>query len=307
MKRFINSFLIALAVFTLFVDLAHSEDLVIATGKKGGTYYTVINQLANRCDKVSIANTETAGSVENLGMIQANQANAGAVQVDVLSFASKNDDLSAIKTLIPLHNEKVHFLARTNSGLKVGGVLGIGSDQVVLSSIKQLGGLTVGAAGGSYITAQVIRLQSEIAYVVKKFDDDEEAVAALGRGEVQAVVMVTGEPSKPIQALSKDYKLLSIESPELEKVAKAYYRPTRLSLYKNLSVSSANTVSVRSVLVTRDYRSAKMIASLKSLRDCAAANLDDLKETAGMHAAWQTVNLDDYSAWPKYDIPTGKK
>lgn len=295
------------AVIALFLGVvlgplvAYGQTINVATGSPKGTYASMFKELTNACGPaVPMVETPSTGSMDNLNMLVGNQVNAAFVQSDVLYLRARTEELGNVKTLLALHSEAVHIVALADSGMKSGGVMGIGGDKVVFSDLSQLGGQRVGAAGGSTITAQVIRLQSEIPFNVVAFDTNDAALAALVKREVQAVILVGGAPLGSVAGLDRNYKLLSI-SPAVQEKLKGVYRTTRLN-YPKMAAAGVPTVATDALFVTREYKTERMTSSLKAFRQCALSKLDELKETTGTHPAWQGVDANNKGKWAWYDL-----
>lgn len=281
---------------------AQAQTLKVATGSAKGTYAAMFKELTQVCgSEVAMVEMPSAGSMDNINQLVGNQVNAAFVQSDVLYLRSRTEELGNVKTLLALHNEAVHIVARTASGIKVGGTLGIGAKELVLTDLSSLAGLRVGASGGSFVTAQVIRLQSEVAFSTVQFDTNDLALKALAAGQVEAVVMVGGAPLGGVSALDATYKLLPISTAVTERL-KGVYRTTRLN-YPKMGAAGVTTVATDALFVTREYKTAKMTDSLSKFRACAMTKVEELKETTGTHPAWQAVDTANKGKWPWYDLP----
>lgn len=141
----------------IFSASAWSQQFVISTGAAGNTYDTMVRQLAKACQSEvdwPIMGQPSSGSMESIDRLVNNVVPAAIVQTDVLTYRSRQDDLSHIKALFALHAEEVHVLALSETR-KVGGIAGFGG--TALDTIADLRDRKVGAWGGSFITAQVIR------------------------------------------------------------------------------------------------------------------------------------------------------
>lgn len=292
-----------LAVLFMLVSAgSFAQSLAIATGSPNGTYHAMFQELNQRCGNNSgdpVKEVLSAGSNDNIDKILANQVNGAIVQTDVIYFRSKTEDLSKVKTLFSLHSEQVHLIARAE-GVKEGGVLGFGSKTIKFNTILDLNGRNVGASGGSVLTAKVIRAQSGINFNVVDFPSNAAALAALQKGDVDGVVIVGGEPMKDVAALPASYRLLPIPAQVQDKL-KSVYQPARLS-YRNLNAAGVPTISIKSLLVTREYKSSRFVTALKSYRACFNGNIDDLQETTGTSPAWQSVDAKDQGKWQWLDL-----
>lgn len=287
--------------------LSFAQQLQVSTGDpKGSTYTSMFATMGKYCGgQIALVPMPSSGSVENLDRLMANTVNAAFVQSDMLFMRAMTEDLGAIKTLLALHPETVHFYAPQASGIKTGGVMGVGGKEVVLSDITQLAGLRVGAAGGSVVTAGVIKLQADIGYTLVTYETNDQAHAALVKGEVNAVVRVGGQPLAGIASLPAGFKLLAVNPATAEKL-KNVYRPTRAS-YRNLNAAGVPTVTTDALLVVRNYKTPKMVDALGAFRECVLGNLDEIKETTGTHGAWQSVRSDNRGLWPWFEAAGAKK
>lgn len=297
---------LAVAVSLAFsVTAASAQQLKVATGSPEGTYSQMFKEMNDKCAEVlPTIEVNTSGSLENITNLLGNQVNAGFVQTDVLYFKGNTEDLSNVKTLIALHPEEVHFVARQESGIKQGGFAGVGGKPVVFQTINDLSGYKVGAVGGSFISAQVIRLQAEIQYQTVQFDSNKDLLAALQAGQIQAAVLVGGAPLGAVSELDRNYKLLTIPESTAAKL-KGVYRTARVS-YPKMNMNGIPTIATDALLVTREYKTEKYVMGLSKFRSCVLNNLDELKETTGTHPKWQSVDPSNKGKWAYYELPTRK-
>lgn len=284
---------------------ASAQQLQVATGGPAGTYSTMFKQLTGVCgNDVALVEVPSGGSQDNINRLVGNQVNAAFVQSDVLYLRARTEELGNIKTLLALHPEQVHIVARAVSGIKEGGTMGIGAKEAVFTDLGSLANRRIGAAGGSQVTAQVMRLQSEVPFQVVPFDSDAAVKKGLDDGLIEAALFVGGAPLGVVSALGPQYKLLPISAAAVEKL-KGVYRPARLN-YSRMNAAGISTISTDALFVTREYKTAKMTDSLAKFRACALAALDDLKETTGTHPAWQAVDGANKGKWAYYDLPAKK-
>lgn len=284
---------------------AFAQSLKVATGGATGTYSKMLKEIGATCGSlVTITEQPTSGSIENVNLIVGNQVNAAFVQTDVLHYRAATEDLGGIKTLLALHPEEVH-LVTIDGPQKAEGIMskvGLGDKVVALNTVKDLKDRTVGAAGGSFITAQVIRLQSEVNFKTVEFPDNKALLAALAAGKVDAALMVGGSPLGAVAELKGGYKLLTFPDDVTAKL-KNVYRPARLN-YSNINARGIATVATDALFVTREYKTAKFVDALSKLRGCIIDNLYDFKESTGMHPKWQLVDAGNKGKWPYYELPT---
>ena len=285
-----------------------AQQLKVATGGAKGTYSALYKEIGSRCgNSIPLIEQNTTGSMENVDLLTGNQINAAFVQTDVLFFRARSEDLGNIKTLLALHPEEVHVVA-LNVTYKSGGttVMGktFGGQDVQLKTVSDLAGRTVGAAGGSAISAQVIRLQSEIPFTFKQYDDADKVLAALNAGEIQAAILVGGSPLGNLKDLGAEYKLLPFTEDVMGKL-KGVYRPAKVTYSKmGAGGTDIQTIATDALFVTREYKTDKMVTGLSTLRSCVLGNLDELKETTGTHPKWQAISADNKGKWAYYELPS---
>lgn len=300
--------LLIASIVTIAAMSASAQSLKVSTGSSSGTYSTLTKQLSEQCkDSMQVTEINSTGSLQNLDRIIDNSVNAGFVQADSIFFRSRTEDLSNIKTLVAFHPEEVHVLTLAQSNLKEGGTLGFGAKQVVFNTINDLAGRTVVAAGGSYVTAQVIRLQTEINFNVFEVDKVDDAVEMVRTGRAAAAVIVGGQPLGTINALDRTFKLLEFPEATVAKL-KNIYKPSRLS-YGKLGAAGVSSVSTDALLVARVYKTPKMVEGMSKLRTCILDNIDVLAEETGKHPAWSKMSRENTGKWAYMELtaPTKKK
>lgn len=308
MKVFMKFMAVALMLLGATFSFAQETQLKVATGSSSGTYSRMFKEFQGVC-KNQILQTEvnTSGSIDNVDKLLGNEVNAAFVQTDVLFYRARTEDLTGVKTLFALHPEEVHVVTLTTSKIQEGGVVGIGSKPIQLNTVSDLTGRKVVSWGGSYVTAQVIRLQAELNFNIEQVADFKAAKAALDSGAAAAIVMVGGHPMADVASLNNQYKLLPFPEAVVGKL-KAVYVPARLT-YSAMGAGGAGvqTVATEALYVTRKYTTPKMTNALSSLRECFQTNAAELSETIGTHKKWSVVKTDNQGKWSYYELPVVKK
>lgn len=302
-KTLINSILIS-AMFAISTGVLAQSQLKVATGSATGTYSRMFKEFQGACkDQIMQIEVPTKGSVDNMDKLLGNEVNAAIVQTDVLFFRARNEDLGGIKTLFSLYPEEVHVITAVTSPILEGGTLGIGKKPIQLNTVSDLQHRAVAAWGGSIVTAQVIRLQSEVSFTVTEVTDFKAAKAALDAGQVAAIVMVGGQPMADVQTMNNAYKLLPFTEITMGKL-KSVYVPAKLN-YSNMGQggSGVQSIATESLFVTRAYKTDKFVQSLSSLRACFRANLGMMQEETGYHKKWASVNIDNTGKWSYFELP----
>lgn len=286
----------AIAIIALASFGVSAQSLKVSTGGSSGTYSRLTKELMGACStQIPIAEINSTGSVQNLDRIIGNEVNAAFVQTDVLFYRSRTEDLSNIKTLVAMNPEDVHVVTLTQSKEKTGGTLGFGAKPVQINSVNDLGGKIVVAAGGSFVTAQVIRLQTEIPFQVAEMKTAEDALAAVASGQASAAILVGGAPLGQIANLDRTYKLLSFPDATAAKL-KNVYKISRLN-YGKMGAAGVQSVSTDALFVTRNYKSAKFVDGMSKLRGCILENIDTMAETTGHHPAWTRIDPANKGKW----------
>lgn len=310
MKNLFKVVLASLMLLVSFGTFAQTQ-LKVSTGGPTGTYSRMFKEFQGVCkDQIMQIEMPSKGSIENIDRLVGNEVNAAIVQTDVLFFRARNEDLSNVKTLFALYPEEVHVITMAVSPIMEGGTAGFGKKPAQINRVEDLNGRVVVAWGGSVVTAQVIRLQSEIGFQVAEVADFKTAKAAIESGQAAAIIMVGGQPMDDVKALNGAYKLLSFSEASMGKL-KSVYVPAKLN-YSGMGQGGSGIASIatESLYVTRAYKTPKYIESLGALRKCFVENLPDMQEGLGLHRKWSAVNSDNHGKWAYYELPatvTAKK
>lgn len=261
--------------------------LNVATGAVNGTYATMFKNMGQVCTAASwLKERHTSGSIENVDLLLANQASLAFVQLDVLKARQQIDHdprTDAVRTRLPLHREELHLLALQPQ--KAGGFLGPRARMSGPKTFTDLAGASMGAWGGSVVTARVLTAVSGVACTVRAFKDRDSALFALRDHQVAAVLAVVGQPAAWVSGLDPAvYALLPIDG----KVRHPdFYAPANL-LYSGFG-SATPTLSVQSVLATRDFKSPDKRKQLLTYYACLETHLTQLPEDEGVHPKWQDI------------------
>jgi TRAP-type uncharacterized transport system substrate-binding protein len=312
-KQKMRKLILAVFMILVFTTICFSQEasqIKVGTGGPTGTYSRMFKEMVGICNQNVYIEVGSSGSMENIERLLANEINAAMVQTDVMFLKARTEDMGAIKTLVALHPEEVHFIAKGDTGLKSGGYFGtsIGGKAVVFNTISDLEGYTVGAVGGSSITAQIIRLQSEISFKLVEFPKNEEMLAALQNNQIQCAIMVGGSPMSAVKDLGREYKLLSVSEQIVKKLADMGYKPAKLTYSKmGPGGTGVPTIATDALLVMREYKSPRYAVPLMQLRECLYKNLVDLQETTGKHPKWIDVKEDNKGKWAYMVFPPNLK
>lgn len=281
---------------------AVADQVKVATGGVKGTYHALFVDIASKCgDQMAMIEVPTSGSAENLSKLTGKQAGIAFTQTDALFALAQGQDLGNVKTLVAFNRESIHIVTLANSGLKSGGTLGFGAKPVVFNSAEDLAGMNIAAAGGSLITAQLMKSQGQIAWTIVPVKDNDEGLAMLKAGQVQAVIMVGGQPLGGVSALGTDYKLVGLRPNTIE-LLKSVYVADKLS-YPKLSPTAITTVATEALLVTRTFNTPDKLAMLSSFRKCVVDHVAEWQDADGAHPAWSQVDVNNHGKWQYYILP----
>lgn len=294
----------AIAIFAVLTStVAQAQQVKVATGGPKGTYHAMFTNIADKCgQEMAVIGVNTTGSLENLDKLVSKEVGAAFMQTDALFASAQGRDLGNIKTLVAFHKESVHVVAPVNSGLKTtGNMIGMNKQDIVFTNAEDLTGYKVAAAGGSLITAQLIKLQGQLNWTIVPVADADAAIAAAKSGQVQAAVLVGGQPLGNVKALGTDMKLLGFKQNTVE-LLKTVYVSDRLS-YPKLSGSAVPTLGTEALLVTRTVNTPDRLAALASFRSCILKHVPEWQDADGAHPAWSQVDTNNRGKWAYYDLP----
>ena len=184
---------------------------MFATGKAGGTYYSLGTCLASVWDKYSQSSTNiatTTGSVSNIEMLLKENADIGFVQNDILYYALEGLEMyeenkqRGVSVVANLYTESAQFVVNASTDIM---------------TIPDLNGKTV--AVGEYGTATEAAARKILeAYgitydmITVKYQTFSEAMSGLSSGSIDAAFAVSSLPSANILEYSqtREIRLLPI-------------------------------------------------------------------------------------------------
>lgn len=285
--------------------------LLIADNSSSGTYAVFEKQLADTVSEVvrfEELKDQKGGAIGNLDALLNNRAMAAFMHSDVLAIRAQsvpNLD-QKFQTLLALYGEEVHFITLRESARTTGGTLGFGKKPVVFNTVDDLKStievpVRVGAAGGGFISASVVRANGNLQYEVVQFSSGGDVIAALDKGEIDAAVFTGGAPLPNIEKLDHRYRLLPMSGTLIDQLSVVYHKASLT--YNNIQPESVATVAADALLVAKVYKSPKFKAVLAGVRKSFYTNLDQLKETPGNHPKWSEVTEGNRGKWTYMSLP----
>jgi TRAP-type uncharacterized transport system substrate-binding protein len=177
----------------------------------------------------------------------------------------------------------------------------MGKKDIVFNTAEDLAGMNVAAAGGSVVTAQLVKAQGQLNWTIVPVDSNDAALAALKAGKVQAAIMVGGQPLGNVKALGSEFKLLGFKQGTVD-LLKTVYVADKLS-YPKLATSAVTTIATEALLVTRTVNTPDRLAALSAFRSCVLKNVPEWQDADGAHPAWGGVDINNKGKWAYYDLP----
>lgn len=266
---------------------ATGGNYMLATGKAGGTYYSLGTCLASVWDKYSQSTTNittTSGSVQNIEMLLKENADFGFVQNDILYYALEGKEMyeenpqRGLSVVANLYSEYAQFVVNASSDIK---------------TIPELAGKTV--AVGKYGTAtEAAARQILEAYgvtydmITVKYQTFSEAMDGLHSGSIQAAFAVSSLPSANILEYSQTHEIrflpVSLTQSSSFNRSCPFFSDGMIASEVYGTENSVSTVCIDVLLICRNNMpSADVFAITQSL----FSNTDEI--TAG-HAKGEEIN-----------------
>lgn len=164
--------------------------LIFASGQQGGVYVELAKEfktiIEDHLPNVSVQLQSSAGSVENVFLIDSGTAQLALVQNDIRGSAQ-------LRTVAPLHRDYLHILVRKNSGI---------------SSFRALDGRTfttgLNGSGSLPVVEALTRYFSFSDQTVIQKMSVTDGISALREGKTDALMLVLGFRAPAIMDLIAD-------------------------------------------------------------------------------------------------------
>ena len=282
------------AVIVLAMSLSAAPQMGIVTGNVTGTYIKIGEDIKKIAEPshISLQVFESAGSIQNVFDVRRKRGiQLGIVQSDVLDYIRDISDDLELKTIAaklaavyPLYKEEVHVLG-----------------DLSLKTLQDLHGKRVAIGpqrSGTYLTAKTIFFQTGITPSKEVFLGGKEALDALRKGEIDAMLYVAGAPATLFSentTADDKFQLIGVDDKALDSYLTAVIPA---GTYK-WQESDVKTVAVKAVLITFSYagEQCQNVAKVAKIIHENKAWLD-----ANGHPKWREVNLDErLPKWPQYE------
>ena len=280
-------------ILALSVTPGWAQQMGMVTGGATGTYIKIGQDIKTIAEPSGIALQvmESAGSIQNVFDVRKKRGvQLGIVQSDVLDYIrdiSDDQELKAIAAKLaavyPLYKEEVHLLG--------------GFDQ---KSLTDLNGKKVAIGpekSGTYLTAKTIFFLTGIKPAQEVFLGGKEALEALRKGDIDAMLFVAGAPATLFsENTTGDDKFQLI--PLDDKALDGYLTTTIPAGTYKWQEAEVKTVAVKAVLMTFNY-AGEQCQNVAKVAKIIRENKDWLN--ASGHPKWREVKLDEtLPKWPQY-------
>ncbi|MBR2042613.1 MAG: TAXI family TRAP transporter solute-binding subunit [Oscillospiraceae bacterium] len=260
---------------------------MLATGKAGGTYYSLGTCLASVWDKYSQSTTNittTEGSVNNIEMLRKENADFAFVQSDILHYALAGEEMyfedkqKGVSVVGTLYSEYAQFVVNASTEIK---------------TIPDLNGKTV--AVGKYGTATEAAARKILeAYgitydmITVKYQTFSEAMNGLNSGSIDAAFAVSSLPSANILEYSQTHEIrflpISLTQSNTFKRSCPFFSDGMIPSEAYGTENSCSTVCIDVLLVCRtNLPAANVLGVTKAL-------FDNTDEVASAHAKGADIN-----------------
>lgn len=230
-------------------EKANKGTVGIMTGEYGSSDVRIaadLKAVLNEGDRLRVLPTLGQGSVKNVNdLLYLRGIDLAIVQADALSFVKEQQRYPDLETQLnyvtKLYGEELHVLARRS----IASVTGLQGKKVNF----------VSEDSGNYVTGQLM-LKAFGVTVEPIFVDTSMAIEMIGKGEIDATILVTAKPAPAVAAVRPggDLHLLPVQTTEL----RAPYQQAELASadYPNLIEPgrSIETIAVESVLMVYNWQ-----------------------------------------------------
>ena len=277
------------------LSTAGAVKMGIVTGGKKGTYYQFglnLKELVNR-HGFQLRVDNSTGSIENLyAVYRRPRTQLGIVQSDVLAFVARMENEPILrqiarktKMVFPLYNEEIHLLGRKD-----------------VNSFDQLAGkrVAIGKEGsGTYLTAKLLFEVSNVRPQKMVSIGTDDALSQLKAGAIDAMFYVAGLPVKLFREDVTAADGLALIPITNKSIMEFYPRAEIPANIYNWQVESVNTVAVKAVLVSFNFRRANC-EYVGEVAQILYENMEWLIQNG--HPKWNIVDLNyPLKGWEQYD------
>lgn len=311
---------IGLIFLFAFASFAMADPLIFATGQAKKGYSKVYANVNAVCGShVPMKERVTDGGLANLTDLASKEATVGIASYGVfMSMSGTDDTIARLKGVVQLNSQLVHIIVNENgyvTGRTCSGKVVLGkcwgswvNQTKVINKVEDLNGITMGAVGSGSVVGRTLFKKLNINVAIRDIDKDNEALAALARGEIAAVMTTAAYPAGPVSAIKQGsgFKLLSWNLP-----APTGYKLVKKN-YKNMGAFGVAFLAEPNILFARPVDPNGDIGNkITALQTCIKNNFRRFKDGDGFEQSWNdsmTTNVpDDIAPWNGGTVRSGKK
>lgn len=274
---------------------AHAQEgsaecgLRIATGPKTGVYTLLANDMQKVCgNAVTLCQVPSTGGLQNLMALSASEADIGFAQLDVLQKMGLEGDqnIAALQAIVPMHANLLHILTKTGgSKVDASSWNPLSGTTKVFAKFSDLKGAQIALVGSAQLLGTTLEKQTGYGMKFVAAETDDQAVAELQSGRVQAVFTTGGWP---YPAVSRNAATSGLMLADYDLSAQPPFSVAKRN-YTKLDAYNRNFLAAPNLLLTRPFKPAgekgKLVTALQS---CLLSHLDELQEGA-YHAVWKEI------------------
>jgi len=264
-----------------FIFIYANANIKIATGSKGGTYYSMAKDLQKvlKSEGVSLEVLETSGSKNNISAVKGQtvykNVDLGIAQHDLflqMSRRMKKDLGSYVKVVMNLHNEEIHAIVNKNSNITLPNKRPL----KVACGLKNSGSCTT-----SRILSRAYKTRFQEYNIPFK-----KALGLLKKNKIDMIINVVGKPASYLRNAT-GIKLIPLN---LTRVLKPIYDKGSFSPKDyEWQKKSINTLSVKSVIFSQYNPKKPNDRAITKFLKPVIKNFSKLKSTG--HPKWKKVNI----------------
>ncbi len=318
-NRFVRSTLVLLALALPAAPSMAAAEYKIVTASERGTYIQIGRDLAKfvaPSADIALQVLPSAGSAENVHRLRYEPGVKFAlVQSDVYQAfinqgAAGNAEAAAIirplRLIMPLYNEEIYFIARSDSPLNY--------VHEIRDAKINVGPLQSGTAMSATTIYRMMFNQAMPEEATSFLSNEDALVKLVSDKSLDVVIAVAGQPAKLLTDMKPEarslIKLLKIDPnhPATKAALKTYFASTvRATNYPNLITEDVPGFAVKAFLVTYDYSLTSTLTYLGRFARSICQNFDTLQKDG--HPKWKEVELampDVGKGWI-YSPPTSRE
>lgn len=266
-------------------------DLRIASGPAGKVYELMVRDIQAVCgNQIRICGVPSAGGLQNVSILAANEADLGIVQVDILKEMSTDENIGALQAVMPMHANLLHVLALAEGSLVgvttiAGTAMPWSGRKQVMSKFSDLRGMKIAAVGSAQLMAQTLDRQLGYGMTIVAAENDQQGIEAMRAGDVQAVFTLGGWPLPAVSSLPNDGRLILVDydlppTPPFTTIRRNY---------QNLGAFKVTFLAAPNLLVTRPFKPGGSLGTrVGALQTCLRDRLEDLQE-GRYQAGWKEI------------------